>query len=123
VNRACSLADVLLHPAVEGERTVPPDAPVEGECWLVGAPASGLFEGREGCVAGFQAGSWIFATPMDGMRVYDRSTGQILPFIGTWRREPSPPSPSGGTTIDAEARAAIDALVMFLKRTGAFPDP
>jgi hypothetical protein len=121
VNRACALTDLLLHPAVEGEASAPPDPPVEGQCWIVGSPASGAFEGRDGCVAGFAAGSWIFVTPTDGMRVFDRSTGQSVPYIGGWRRETAPVSPRGGSTIDLEARAAIDALIEHLQRTGDLP--
>lgn len=121
VNRACALADILLHPAVEGETATPPETPIDGQCWLVGAPASGMFEGREGCIAGFQAGTWIFAAPTEGMRVFDRSTGQLLPYIGGWRREAPPSSPAGGSVVDTEARAAIDALISFLRRTGALP--
>ena len=33
-------------------------------------------------------------------------------------RQPDIPSPSGGTTIDAEARAAIDLLIVTLKTHG-----
>jgi hypothetical protein len=121
VNGVCAIADVLLHPAVEGEAGTPPDAPAEGQCWLVGTGASGAFEGRDGCLAGFQAGSWIFAPPIDGMRVFDRSTGQSIPYIGEWRREEAPPAPSGGTTVDLEARTAIVALIQHLRRTGALP--
>jgi hypothetical protein len=123
VNAVSALADILFHPAIEGEAGAPPDAPAEGECWLVGAPASGLFEGREGFLAGFQASSWVFVEPRDGMRVFDRSTGQVVPYIGGWRRGAAPSSPQGGTTVDTEARAAIDALIHFLQQTGALSAP
>jgi len=72
-------------------------------------------------VAGFQAGTWVFAAPRDGMRLLDRSTGQVVPFIGAWRREAAPSAAMGGVTVDAEARAAIDALILALRRTGVLP--
>jgi hypothetical protein len=121
VNGACALTDILLHAAIEGEIAAAPAAPAEGECWLVGAPASGLFAGREGCLAGFQAGTWIFASPSDGMCVFDRSTGQSVLYIGGWRREPAPSAPTGGTTVDVEARAAIEALILVLRQTSVLP--
>jgi hypothetical protein len=117
----CALTDVLLHPAVEGEAAAPPAAPAEGECWLVAAPASGAFAGREGCVAGFQAGTWVFAAPRDGMRLLDRSTGQSIPYIGAWRREAAPAGPDGGAIVDIEARAAIESLILVLQQIGVLP--
>lgn len=121
VNRAHALADALLHPAVEGEAVAAPGAPVEGECWLVAAGGTGVFEGHDGQLAAFQSGSWMFTSPCDGMRVFDRSRGQHLLFAGGWRREPSPALPTGGTTVDAEARAAIESVVFALQRAGIFP--
>lgn len=121
LNGAQALTDLLLHPAVEGEAAEPPTAPAEGECWLVGAGASGAFEGREQSIAGFQSGTWLFAPPCEGMTVYDRTSGQRLLFAGTWRREVAPAAPAGGVTIDQEARGTIVALLACLRRVGILP--
>ena len=121
VNRTFALTDVLLHAAVEAETTEPPEAPVEGQCWLVGAPASGGFEGRDGFIAGYQSGAWIFASPTDGMRVFDRSSGQSLLYVGGWRREAAISTPAGGATVDVEARGTINTLIQILQRSGILP--
>lgn len=121
VNGALSLCDALLHPAVEGEAASPPAAPADAECWLVADGASGEFAGREGHLACRQAGAWLFAGPRDGMRVFDRSTGQLLVYIGEWRREDAVQPPAGGVTIDQEARTAIAAVIAALSRAGIFP--
>jgi hypothetical protein len=121
VNGAHALTDMLLHPAVEGEVDTPPAAPADGECWLVGALPTGSFAGREGCLAGFQHGSWLFALPRDGMRVFDRATGQVLVHTGEWRRVAAPAMPAAGSTIDQEARDAVAGLIAALREVGIFP--
>lgn len=117
VNAAHALADLLLHPAIEGEATTPPADPGEGECWLVAAPASAAFAGREETLAGFAAGSWTFARPQEGMRALDKSTGQFLLYRDGWRREEAPAEPTGGAVVDVEGRAAIVAILHLLKRS------
>jgi hypothetical protein len=120
VNAAHALADSLLHPAIEGEAAAPPASPDDGECWLVAAGASGEFAGKEGQLACRQAGVWLFAAPVTGMRAFDRSSGQHVLFADGWRRETPPAPVTGGATVDSEARAALDALVAALRRCGIF---
>ena len=114
VNEALCLTDALLHPAVEGEADAPPGLPVEGECWLVGADPTGAWAGQAGKLASHQAGNWAFASPRDGMRLLDRSTGQDIRFAGEWQRPQAPTTPSGGAMIDTEARDAIGQLIAAL---------
>ena len=121
VNEAHALADAVMHCAVNGELPAPPDAARDGDCWLVASPASGAWAGQSGKIASLQGGNWLFITPRDGMRVLDRSTGQDRRFHGSWHRPAAPAAPSGGMTIDAEARSAIAALVQSLRQAGIFP--
>jgi hypothetical protein len=114
VNEAHALTDALLHPAIEGEADVPPAAPVPGECWLVGGSPTGAWADHAGELASYQPGGWIFASPCDGMRLLDRSTGQDIRYRGGWQRPVAPAAPTGGSTVDAEARAAIAALAAVL---------
>lgn len=111
VNEALALTDALLHPAVEGEANDAPAVPAEGESWLVAGAPTGAWEGHAGALACFQAGTWTFAAPRDGMVLLDRSTGQRILFRGGWQRPATPEEPVGGATVDAEARTAIAGLI------------
>ena len=138
-NEALAAADSLLHPAVEGgPLAVPPAAPEPGQSWLVGAAAQGAWTGQEHHLATWTAGGWRFLAPTPGMAVW--KTGAMLPVQWTgdaWiegelraskllvggqqvvgGRQPSVPSPSGGTIIDVEARSAVAAVIVALRSHG-----
>jgi len=121
VNEAHALTDALLHPACEGEASDPPATPSDGETWLVAAGATGDWAGADGKIASRQSGNWLFSTPGDGMRLLDRSTGQMLLYRGGWLRPSAPAAPTGGTTVDAEARATLADLITALASAGVFP--
>lgn len=138
-NEALTLIDAAIHPAAEGAPLeAPPAAPVEGACWLVAAGATGAWAGRDGSLAAWTSGGWRFLAPQAGMSVWDKAAAIPRRWTGTgWNagelaaakiviggqqvvgaRQPEVPSPSGGTTIDAEARAAIAAITVALKSHG-----
>ena len=118
LNEAHALADTLLHAACEGEAADPPASPAEGEAWLVASGASGDWAGEEGKLAARQAGNWLFVAPTEGMRLFDRASGQILLYRGGWQRPVAPIAPSGGAVVDAEARSAIAGLLAALVEAG-----
>ena len=115
VNEAHALTDALLHCAIEGEAVAPPEAPLDGECWLVSSPATGEWSGQEGRIACRQAGVWLFVAPCDGMRIFNRAADQDIRFAGAWFAPSAPASPSGGSIVDMEARAAIDTLIAAMQ--------
>jgi hypothetical protein len=138
-NEALVRIDLALHPAVEAAALdEPPAAPEEGQCWIVGAAATGAWTGQEGRLAMWTGGGWRFVAPLEGMSVWDKSAELPLRSTGSaWNggeiacasvriggqqvvgeRQPAVPSPSGGTVIDAEARAAINAVVATLMSHG-----
>ena len=83
-------------------------------------------------------GGWIFLQPFEGLAVYDVVNGVTLRYIGAvWQaetlvgtltdlngdqvvdsRQGAITSPSGGSTKDTQARAAIDALIAALAAHG-----
>ncbi|HWT12583.1 MAG TPA: DUF2793 domain-containing protein [Allosphingosinicella sp.] len=138
-NEALATIDSVLSASVEGAPlAVPPAAPADGESWIVGAGASGAWEGRADALATWTGGGWRFVLPVPGMQVWNKAAGLWLRWTGTaWsegtipasalliggqqvvgERRPEVPSPSGGTVIDAEARAAIGLLIATLKAHG-----
>ena len=122
VNEAHAIADALLHCAIEGEADTPPAAPNDGEAWLVGLSPTGDWAGHAGKIALRQSGNWLFATPCDGLRVLDRSTGQDRRYLGEWKFPFAPAEPIGGSVIDTEARDVISQIIGALRTAGILPN-
>ncbi len=121
VNEVTSRLDALLFLAVEAELVTPPANPADGQSWLVGASPQGDWTGHAGQIASRQAGNWMFTTPLPGMRLLNKVSGQELRYTTAWIAPTRPGSPSGGTTIDAEARGAINAILSTLAAAGVIP--
>lgn len=121
VNQAHALTDMLLHPAIEGQNAAPPSAPVDGQCWLVGPAATGAWEGQSGKLACYQAGTWVFAAPRNGLSVLDLSSGQMLRYLDGWQAAAPVATPTGGSVIDTQARAAVAGLITALVSAGILP--
>ena len=130
---------MLLCPVVEGPGTAtPPASPAIGACYLVGEAASGAWVGQDGAMACFTNGGWRFVTPVDGMTVIDRYSGlAVVRRGGAWEsgiarvaevrvdgetvlreRQAAVANPSGGSTIDAECRSAVMAILDRLRGHG-----
>ena len=121
VNEAPARLDGLLHCAIEGTSATPPSSPVDGTAWLIGDSATGAWSGQSGRLALRQSGQWLFIVPSDGMRLLNKATGQDWRRVGSaWSAPALPAAPSGGTTVDAEARSALAALMTALRQAGVF---
>jgi hypothetical protein len=131
-NEALTRIDAALHASVEdAPLSTPPAAPVEGQSWIVGSGPTGAWAGRDHQLATWSQGGWRFVAPDQGMNVWSKALALFLQWNGSaWsngevrgsalfvngtkvvgQRLPAVPSPSGGTVIDVEARAAIAALI------------
>jgi hypothetical protein len=137
-NEALARVDAALHPGVEAAGTeTPPADPVAGQAWLLGAAPTGAWAGKPNQLAAFTEGGWRFLAPAVGMTAWDKAEGLMRRWTGSaWSgelagerlsvgglqvvgsRQPAVPSPSGGTVIDVEARAALSALIATLKSHG-----
>lgn len=86
-NEALASLDALVHLAVkERGRLVPPESPGEGDRYLVGEGAGGVFATHDGEVAFFDLGLWRFLPPRPGWRLYVEAEERIVVFTGTaWR--------------------------------------
>lgn len=138
-NEALTLVDAALHACVAGDPVdeIPSD-PAPGESWIVGSGAGDEWAGRTDNLATWTGGGWRFIAPVPGMTIWKADAGYRLCWTGTaWSdgnwpvaaltisgeqvvgpRLETVPSPSGGTTIDAEARAAVDAIIVALRTHG-----
>lgn len=139
-NEALSLIDTALHAAVEGGPVVSPPAaePQPGQCWIVGTGATGDWAGQDGRLVAWTDGGWRFVAPVPGMAVWDKLSGYRRHWDGAgWSdgampvgkvtiggqqvlgaRQPAITTPSNGTTIDVEARAAIGQIIAALMSHG-----
>lgn len=122
VNQAHLLADAMLHPVVAGIANSPPATPTEGQSWIVGTAPTGIWIGHGNAIATFAGGSWNFAAPQSGMRVFDSAAKQDIRYRNGWIRAAAVALPTGGTTIDTDARTAIAQLIAALVQAGVLPE-
>lgn len=121
VNEIAARLDALLFLAVESEIATPPASPQDGKSWLVASSPSGDWAGRASQIASRQSGNWLFTAPLPGMRLLNKTTGQEIRFVTQWNAPAKPAAPTGGTTVDAEARTAIAALIAVMVSSGIIP--
>ncbi len=122
-NEALARIDIVTQPVVEavGLSTVP-TAPLEGQCWIVGSAPAGAWAGRAGALAGWTGGGWRFITPFEGMSAWSVADKGLVRREGSgWRiagRQAAITNPTGGATIDTEARNAIARILVSLRACG-----
>ena len=138
-NEALALADMLMQPLAESlDRNDPPSAALPGQTWVVGDAPTGAWAGHARAIAGWGEGGWRFVPAVEGLSVTLRSPGSGAIFRdGSWRegvveareirvdgvrvtgpRRAAISTPSGGATVDAEARSAVAAILAALRAHG-----
>lgn len=136
-NEALTRLDIATQACVLGETSLPSPAPEPGQCWLVGNAPQGAWTGKTGAIAAWTEGGWRFIAPREGMRIWIAAEQCFALFsAGQWDhgrtygrlfiegrqlvgpRQPNVAEPMGGATVDAEARAAITAVLQTLRRHG-----
>lgn len=120
VNESLSAIDAMIQPTVEGFAPQSPMDPLEGQAWIIGEGAEGDWSGLENSIATFTFGDWHVRPAQVGMIVYDKSASRFARFEGSWQTASDPTAPSGGSTIDAEARLAVEQIIDALRRIGVF---
>lgn len=122
VNEALVRIDALLHARIEAVASTPPAAPVDGQCWIVGANPTGDWTGKLDQIACRAAGNWIFLAPREGMSVAVGASGRIMRYLSAnWSLQAAVSVPAGGATVDSEARASISVLIARLIGAGILP--
>ena len=138
-NEALQILDLMVAAAVEeAPRSEPPASPQVGVTYIVASGATGAWSGQDLSLAGFTDGGWRFVPPREGTLAYVVSASVWAVFIGgTWEvgslrgdnvlvggeqvvgpRAAAIPAPSSGSTVDAEARAAIGQILSALRGHG-----
>lgn len=136
-NEALARLDIAVQASVIAEAAMPPAMPQTGQCWLVAAAPLGAWASAAGMIAAWTDGGWRFVAPVEGMRIWIVSETAFALFSqGAWYhgrtygrlfieghqvvgpRQPNVAEPTGGVTVDAEARAAISAVLQTLRRHG-----
>ncbi|MHA6718798.1 DUF2793 domain-containing protein [Sphingomonas sp. RS6] len=137
-NEALARIDIAVHTSIVAAHiNTPPDAPLPGQCWLVGPSPTGAWASQAGCIAGWTEGGWRFVAPVEGMRAWlGRDGGWAVFAAGAWRlgevhgrlivegkqligaRAPAIAEPNGGVTVDAEARSTLSAVLQMLRTHG-----
>ncbi|MGB9140927.1 MAG: DUF2793 domain-containing protein [Aestuariivirga sp.] len=83
-NEALLLLDALVHLAVISRAlAAPPALPADGDRYLVAASAMGEWLGHSGHIAFREAGTWRFAVPKAGWRLWVLSEQLFLLFNGS----------------------------------------
>lgn len=142
-NEALALLDLVAGAGVEAVGlNAPPVAPVAGQAWVVGPAPTGDWVAWANALAGWTAGGWRFVTAREGLAVWSAAEGATVRFRGgAWEtgalrghalliggqqvvgaRATAIANPSGGATVDSEARAAIGAVLGALRAHGLIAD-
>ena len=119
-NEAVLLLEAVALPLVEAVGlSSPPSAPSPGQAWIVGAAPTGAWARQSGALALWTDGGWRFAMLPTGaeVRVIASSARWVRRSDG-WHAPQSILPATGGAVIDAEARAALAALIAALVAIG-----
>jgi hypothetical protein len=132
------LDSVIAAAAEEPPRNDPPNPPVVGTCFLAGPSPTGDWASNANALASYTAAGWRFASPLDGMQVWIKSSSvSAIYAAGAWQvgtlfgskvvvggaqvvgaQASSIADPAGGATIDSEARTAISSILAALRQHG-----
>lgn len=138
-NEALQVLDTIVAAAVEeGPRNDPPAAPVAGSCFIVGTAPTGEWSGHASALAAFSPAGWRFIRPAEGLQVWMKSTSTWAAYhsaaweLGAMRasqlmiggqqvvgpRSGAIADAAAGSNVDAEARAAISAILAAMRQHG-----
>jgi hypothetical protein len=126
-NEALRFLDAVVHLSVKSRtQTGAPETPAAGDRYIVAAPATGQWAGKEGKVAFFIDGGWSFATIAKGWLAYVEEEAKLFVYNGTeWQVTGSVPDSLSlsmlgvQATADAINRFAISSEASLFNNAGA----
>ncbi len=102
VNEALSRLDVLVQlRVVSSGLNEPPLSPFDGEAYIVALGGNGVWASREGQIASYSNGGWVFTQPRTGWRCWDEARKSWLVFEGVaWQESVTVISPSSALVFE-----------------------
>jgi len=126
-NMALRDLDSLVQLSVlDRDLTAPPATPAPGDRYLVAAGATGSWAGRDGAMAAWQDGLWLFYVPRPGWRSWIADEEILVAWTGSaWisTSESINPAPMIGvlTTADTTNRLAVKSNAVLLSHDDVTP--
>ncbi|MGP7796940.1 DUF2793 domain-containing protein [Sphingomonas sp. CLY1604] len=138
-NEALARLELLVQPAVVALGVnLPPEVPRIGECWVVGTDPGGAWAGHANALAGWTAGGWRFAAPVEGLGGWCVSSAKPIAYHnGLWQegdvscarvviggqpvvgsRAAAIADPAGGGVVDDAARTTLAAILSAMRQHG-----
>ncbi|EFG37471.1 ribonuclease III [Brucella sp. NVSL 07-0026] len=126
-NEALRMLDAIVHLGVKSwSLGDAPSSPAEGDRYIVAAQASGAWAGKDGMVASFIDGGWLFVIPTTGWLAYVADEALLLVFDGSlWKNSSSVPDELSlsmlgvQATPDAVNRFALSSDASLFNNAGA----
>ncbi|HEU4959896.1 MAG TPA: DUF2793 domain-containing protein [Sphingomonas sp.] len=139
VNEALARLDVAVQAAaVAAGVDDPPAAPAPGQCWIVGSAPTAAWAGQAHALAAWTDDGWRFVAPVEGMAIWVAAEAVRWRWQGgSWMagdlaghrvsidgiavigpQAAAIADPDGGAVIDAEACAAVGAILAALRSHG-----
>jgi len=117
-NEALQHLDALVQLRVGAfGASLPPAAPEHGDCYALGAGASGDWAGQDGSLAYWDGTGWLFLTPVAGWRAWGQTEGEMRVYDdGDWR---TPGHLGVNTNADTTNRLAVASDATLLTHDGA----
>lgn len=122
INQALSMLDTLAFGIVDNSLASPPSTPDDGSAFRILDNADGEWAGHDGELALWIGGAWSFISPSDGLAVFDQTARTTVSYNSAWETASEPIQPTGGTTVDTEARTAISGILDALRVAGILPN-
>lgn len=138
-NLALNILDAVVQPAVETSTlSAPPASPADGGLWLVASGATGDWASHDTELAQYIGGAWQFHSPFEGLLLWLKDENISARYVaGLWQkgvmtairvdilgqqvvgpRQSAVSDATGGATIDAEARTALNSLLTACRAHG-----
>jgi hypothetical protein len=139
-NEAILLLQLMQSGVISSGTNTPPGSPADGDSYIVGTSPTGAWGGRANALAIFYSGSWRFVPDrnsngtvisigarQEGLMVWNKALNALMVWSGSsWGtkyllsgpQDIAISDPTGGGTVDAEARSAIVSILAALRNTG-----